>query len=214
MVRANSSSVQIGLTANQSMSATSNTPTADEAAAARDEPESSEPDVAAAAVEVAASENAAKNSPDRSAATDLLSGIRTTALPLDAIGIGSDRKPFALPGNAREFYCQQRITLIVRCLLCGDDAAGNRCALPNHNQTIRDDVRRDRAREGLSLLCSGAVESLSNADRNGGSGRNGDIAKRRRRWRDGGGGGGGSSCAGGGGSTAATGGGGASTGIG
>src|ERR1700722_3457919 len=116
----------------------------------------------------AASEDAAEDGSDGSAASDFFGGVCAAALALDAVGIGGDGEFFSTTVDAGEFDGEQRVALVVRGLLNGDDAAGDWRALAQDDKAIGEDVGGDGAGEEVTLLGGGAVESLGDADGNGG----------------------------------------------
>jgi hypothetical protein len=75
----------------------------------------------------ASAEDAAENGSDGCSAADLLGGIGSAALALDAVGVGVDGEFFAAAIDAGEFDGEERTACA--CSLLGGDAAGDGGAL-------------------------------------------------------------------------------------
>jgi hypothetical protein len=62
-------------------------------------------------------------------------------------------------------------------LLYGGDAAEDGRALADNGHVVEDDVGRDDAGEGVTLLGRGAIEGLGDADGKDGIGRDRNVMK-------------------------------------
>ena len=134
----------------------------------------------------ASAEDAAEDGSDSCSAANFLGCVGAAAFALDAVGIGVDGETLAATVDAGEFDGEQRAALVVGRLLYSHNATGDGSAVGDDDDAVGDDVGCGGSGEGVTLLGGGTVESLRDADRDGGARSECNVAEGRwwrRRWR-------------------------------